>query len=604
MLKDIKITYKFPLVMIAFALISAMATGLIAYTNTANSMESAAEEKLIALLESRKHALQQYFDTVEHEVSFHAKSPLILNAITDFSRAWAKLPNNFSTLGVDSQQRYLQQLYISRNPYKTGQKKALLTANDNSEYSQFHRRYHPMFNNMIDAGAYYDFFLVTPQADIIYSVDKELDFATNLNRGPWKNTKIAKLFREIDKNPIADKLYFSDFYPYEPSHKEPASFIGSPIFNENFQYQGVAIFQLPIEPIDRIMQVTAGMGQSGETYLVAEDNLMRSNSRFFQDRSILITQVDTSSVRKALQGESGLNIIPDYRNITVFSAYTSIEFLGSRWAMIAEIDEAEVLAPVYSMSHFLLIGGILIALVISVIGYLLATDISQPIVTMTHIMNKLSNNELGVNISVGERKDEVGKMANAMVVFKENAIERDRLQQELIHLAEHDILTGVNTRQYAMNQLDHLLRKARINQNKLVLMFIDIDDFKLVNDIHGHPIGDLLLCDVASQLKRCISDKDIIARIGGDEFIIIIPDVINLSDSLDIANQIMANVRPRLPNVEKNAELTLSMGLSVFPDDASDVPSLLKKADSAMYEVKRKGKNSFNFWSSDTTDAT
>ena len=590
MLKDINFTRKFPLVMISFALISAIATGIIAYTNTASSMKEAAKNNLIALLESRKSSLEQYFGNIEQQVSFHAKSPLVIRSVNDFKRSWDKL---------DNPKNYLQQHYIYTNPFKPGKKDSLLAAQDNSEYTEFHRQYHPIFSNMIAGSSYYDFFLLDTRGNLLYSVAKELDYATNLLSGEWRDTGIAKLYRSINDHPVDGSIQLADFDFYGPSQGDPASFVGAPIFNQQHVYQGVLILQLPIEPLNDIMQVTAGMGETGETYLVGTDMLMRSNSRFYQERSILTTLVSTPSVHSALLGKTSFGIIDDYRGITVFSAFSPVSFLGVHWAMLAEMDEAEILKPVLAMSNFLLLTGILIALVISALGYLLASDISRPIVTMTKIMNQLSENDLSANIRVSDRKDEVGKMANAMVVFKRNAIERDELQRELSHLAIHDALTGLYTRKFGIEKLRSLLEKAKSHQHKLVLMHLNVDNFKQINATYGHSIGDQVLCDIAIKLKAYVRDDDVVARLGGDEFLIILPNVEDLEDSLNIANKILHKVQPRLPMGESNPKLTMSIGLSVFPDDGTEACALLRQADRAMYSVKCQGKNRVDYWRSE-----
>jgi len=491
---------------------------------------------------------------------------------------------------------YLQGQYIDRNPFKVGQKGSLLSAKDNSRYSKLHHQFHPIFKNMIEARLFYDFFLLDRHGNVIYSVNKEADFATNIINGKWQKTQLATVFKTITSQPIAGKLYYADFKRYPPSGNEPASFIGAPVFDAQHKYLGVVIYQMPIEPIDRIMQVTAGMGETGESYLVGNDLLMRSDSRFLKQRSILNKKVDTFSVQQALAGEAGVGIIDDYRNVAVFSAYTAIDFFNTRWAMLVEIDREEVLRPVYTLSNFLLISGIIIALVICLLGYMLATDISQPIVAMTRVMNKLSNNELGVNISVNERKDEIGHMANAMVVFKQNAIERARLHKELCHLMNHDPLTNLFTRKYALDTLPSLMVQAQQDDSRLVLMFIDIDDFKLINDTHGHHIGDSVLTDVAANLVSCVRKDDIVARIGGDEFLVILPNVRNFNDSHHIASQIVESVKVTLPVSGDDSNLTLSIGMSVYPDDSTNMAQLMRHADSAMYTVKGRGKNSFTYW--------
>ena len=582
MLKDIQITKKFPLVMITFALFSAMATGLIAYNKTADSMEQTARDNLKSLLASRKSALVQYFDTIIHQVTFHAKSPLIIDSLKSFSEAWDDLGTN--------QSQHLQQLYIHQNPYPKGRRSAFLTAPDNSQYSQLHKQIHPLLSSVIDTESYYDLFLINRNGDLLYSVQKEPDFATNLLTGLWKKTNLAELFRRINDAPLTGKTHISDFSPYQPSDNKPASFIGTAIFDQRSHYLGAIILQLPIEPIDKIMQVTAGMGETGETYVVGPDLLMRSNSRFFQDRSILTTRVDTLSVQRALQGETGFGVIRDYRKVPVYSSFVPFSVLSMKWAMLAEIDAAEVLKPVYDMSRFLLISGLLITFVIFIFGYLLSSDISKPIVAMTKMMKRLSDNDLDINISVNERQDEVGKMAEAMVIFKKNAIEREQLKNELSKIANLDALTGLYTRKYAMEHLQLLMEDSAGDLSKLVLKFIDLDNFKQINDAYGHHIGDKTLCNIADHLSACVREKDIVARIGGDEFIIIFPYIHDIEDISPIANDIVQSLpAQKLP-------ITFSIGMSVFPDDAKDALILLKNADIGIYNVKKTGKNNFCYW--------
>jgi|GEM_PF-987130 len=588
MLKDVKILHKLPLIMILLALLSCCATAVIVYINTTDNMKHIAQKQLVALLESRKSSLEQYFYTLEKNIAFHAQSPMVVNALTELSFAWNALPQD--KLG------YLQRHYIHLNPFKLGNKDSYLQAKDQSKYSELHRKYHPNFKSMIDARQYYDFFLIDPLGNIIYSVNKESDFASNLNHGQWKNTHLAALFKQINAAPKLGDLVYADFSHYAPSNNQPASFLGTAIFDENHLYRGVVVYQMPIEPLDSIMQVTAGMGSSGETYLVGQDNLMRSNSRFIQQRSILSTSVNTTTAQQALLGHSGIDIIHDYRNIKVMSAYTAIDFLQTRWAMLVEIDHAEVMVPVYQLNKFLLISAIVVTLIICLLGMLLAADISKPIRAMTVMMNKLSNNDLSLNIAVESRDDEIGEMANALVIFKENATERQQLQSQLRHLVEHDPLTGLYTRQYALDNVSALMTTARDNHQTLVVMFIDIDDFKLVNDTYGHQVGDKVITDVANNLSANVRKDDIVARIGGDEFLVLLPGVDSLQDSQQIAQNILAAIQIMLPIAGDDTKLTLSIGVAEFPDDGNTMSELMSKADQAMYRVKKRGKNSICYW--------
>jgi len=441
---------------------------------------------------------------------------------------------------------------------------------------------------------FHDLFLFNTKGDQIYSVIKELDFGTNIVTGPWKSTALGNLFSQINQHPIKNKHVFTDFEQYEPSNNAAVSFIGTAVFDKEGKYSGVIAFEMPIKLLNEVMQVTAGMGKSGETYLVGEDLLMRSDSRFYKGRSILQTKVDTSTVKMALAGQSGVEVINDYRGIKVFSAYAPIDFLETRWAIIAEVDEAESLQAVYTMSHFLFISGIILSIVIFFLGLLLATDVSTPIVAMTKIMNSLANNDLSTNISVSERKDEIGIMANSLVVFKENAIARNRLQEKLNHMAHHDLLTGLPDRHYLLELLDDLLTSSKTNNKQLVVMFIDLDNFKTINDTMGHQAGDELLKEVARRLSNCLREKDIVSRIGGDEFIIIVPELTDITDSEKVASKVLATMNNEFLFAGRTLKITASIGMASYPEHADETQGLINSADQAMYKAKKDGKNQYS----------
>jgi methyl-accepting chemotaxis protein len=139
-------------------------------------------------------------------------------------------------------------------------------------------------------------------------------------------------------------VVFSDYKHYAPSNNEPALFAGSPIKSADGSVIGVFAVQLPAKPINDILRYTEGMGKTGETYIVGNDKKMRSQSRFSSVSTLLDMTVDTPSVNQGLGGFSGSHVIPDYRGVSVLSVFSPIDFGGEPWVLLAEIDEAEILA--------------------------------------------------------------------------------------------------------------------------------------------------------------------------------------------------------------------------------------------------------------------
>ena len=210
---------------------------------------------------------------------------------------------------------------------------------------------------------------------------------------------------------------------------------------------------------------------------------------------------------------------------------------------------------------------------------------------MTDMMIRLSNNELNFDINVPDRRDEIGDMAKAMQMFKHSAIERDALQKELSHLAHHDHLTGLPTRKYSMERLVAAIARASQTGRRVAVMFADIDNFKTVNDTLGHHIGDELIKSIAINIKEAVREGDTVGRVGGDEFIVVLPDLPEVRDAETVGNKILRAVSTELVQMNEKVSVSLSLGVALYPDDANDPSSLIKHADQAMYQAKRRGKN-------------
>lgn len=225
---------------------------------------------------------------------------------------------------------------------------------------------------------FYDIFLIDPQGTIVYSVARESDYQTNLLHGPYRDSGLAQLYRSV-KNP-ATQLQMQDFAPYAPSNGQAAAFMAMPFVQDGNNW--VVAVQLSIDRINAVMQVREGMGQSGETYLVGPDQRMRSDS--FLDpvhRTVLASfagtvaanGVQTAASQAALQGQSGLLYINDYNQNPVVSAYAPVTLFGLQWALLAEIDVAEVAAPAQRMLWI----GLTIVLAAVVLALLAAALVSR-----------------------------------------------------------------------------------------------------------------------------------------------------------------------------------------------------------------------------------
>jgi len=290
------------------------------------------EDRLVLLGELRRGAVQNYLTTASAELKFWSTSPGLLDMHARLVQAWIVADDEMHAAA-------LRQAYIDNNPHPLGERAELLQADD-SQYSKLHAEMHQMARRFVTERGYYDFFLIGVDGYIEYTVEKEDDFATNLVDGPYAETGLAEVFHAAVEKP--GEVALSDLERYAPSSDAPALFMAIALQSSENEVSGVLAFQLPTDRFLDIMNYTSGMGETGETYLVGDDQLMRSNSRFIETSTVLVQPVDSHTVKLALAGEEGVEYTLDYRDVEVLSAYTSIDVGETRWALMAEIDRTEV----------------------------------------------------------------------------------------------------------------------------------------------------------------------------------------------------------------------------------------------------------------------
>jgi diguanylate cyclase (GGDEF)-like protein/PAS domain S-box-containing protein len=168
--------------------------------------------------------------------------------------------------------------------------------------------------------------------------------------------------------------------------------------------------------------------------------------------------------------------------------------------------------------------------------------------------------------------------------------ERKRADEEIYHVAHHDPLTGLPTRTLLRDRLEVAIERARRSQDTLAVMMVDLDNFKRVNDSLGHQAGDTVLCEISERLQTCVRKSDTVGRMGGDEFVVLLPDLRSDKDAEEISQKLLAAVARPIRIGKHEIIVTASIGISFFPG-CDDVDSLFKNADFAMYRVKNNGRN-------------
>ncbi|MBE0621747.1 MAG: diguanylate cyclase, partial [Burkholderiales bacterium] len=219
------------------------------------------------------------------------------------------------------------------------------------------------------------------------------------------------------------------------------------------------------------------------------------------------------------------------------------------------------------------------------------------------ICNRRKNGELFVEwLSIKRLHDKEGNVTHHVAVFSdvtEHRVETDRIRR----LAHYDLLTGLPNRALFADRARQALAMAKRDKTELAVMFLDLDRFKEVNDTLGHAVGDLLLKAAAARMQDCLRASDTVARIGGDEFVVLLPTIETAENAMAVAQKMRHALLRPFELAGRSLRVTCSVGVAVHPGHGDDEKQLLRNADIAMYRAKKGGRDSVEFYRQEVVES-
>ena len=502
-LSNLKLKSKLVTAFILTGFVSSLIIGVIAYNNGASALSHEAYMLLDSARENKGDQVEKYFKTIADQVTTFAKTHTVVDGLRDFQNAWEKLEidHPFSEEQYMQFENDLQANYdnltgkvkkkigeeFTYNDLKPKDRRAILlqkyackpAANGdgahgyayedlghNTAYNRAHMKYHHVVRDFLQKFEYYDIFFFNNNGDMIYSVYKEMDYATNLLNGPYSKGNFGRAVSRALNQPYSDKAnyFLEDFETYVPSYGDFASFITTPVYDEDKKQLGVLAFQMPVGKINEIMSgvndISAydddnkqwndikgnwkdfGLGDEGEVFLLAKDKTMRNESRYrLEDskngmknivadlkaadngtdverlqnvmKSIGIQKVTNPEFDKVFAGEKFDGEVVDFRGVSQLTAARKLNIPQLDWIVVAQDARAEALGPVNKLMTTMIIVFLILAICIFFSSMWGASKISQPIIECAEVAVALAGGDFSKQVKVSST-DEVGELGEAI----------------------------------------------------------------------------------------------------------------------------------------------------------------------------------------------
>lgn len=483
------------------SLLSLLLTGLLSFSVARHLLAEAGYERLTAVRNARAEAIKEYVEQLSDHVMTLSETRMTIDATKRFTETFNQLPdlndsqkkqlksyyetefiprlkekvegapNPATYYPSTAGDRYLKFHYSATNKGSGSNKSAANTrqaksaledAKDGSRWSDVHREYHRRFRRLADLFGYQDIMIVDIRTgNVVYSMAKEDDLGTNLLSGTYADSEVARVFRDVKKSRDPFFLTFSDFEPYKPSLGKSTMFVGSTVFDGE-DFVGALIFQLNNDRIDQLMTANrkwkeVGMGQTGETVLVGQDNTFRSSPRFFLEHPekylmlskrygvsdetiadikkagtpVLVQPIKTQAAINALAGQTGTVQYNDYRGVAAVASYQPIRFGPFEWGLIAKIDQSELFSGIRRLARNLLLLAAVLIPAITFLTLGMARAFIRPIRRLLDATDQIRAGNYNIHIPMAA-DDEFGDLAKAFNTMSDTLEEREDSLREQV----------------------------------------------------------------------------------------------------------------------------------------------------------------------------
>ena len=419
-LHAIPISRKLPGMIVALCLFAGLSIAIVGYRDFQRHIVSQVRSNFDVIVENRGSALTALFDQIGSNVQAYGIDPTVVAAVSAFD----------STYDLMIDPDGLQEAYVTNNPHGAAERDLLDQPPAQLPFHYQHATYHPYFRQIKNAAGYADVFLFNLDGDLMYSVSKGPEFATDVTAEPLRNSGLAQVFAAAQGGE-AGSLHFADFSSYAPDDAAPAAFLATAVVDEAGKTLGVIAVQLPASQIAQILHKPNGLGQTGEIYVVGADAQTRSASRFEEGHQMSQTVDGLAQVTASLAGTR--SFLPEVTGISgapVLAKTAHIPVFDQHWGIIGEIDQQEVEAPAIMVRNKMIAVGSLIGVLSVVLGWLAARSILRPLGQVGMAMDRVADRDYDIALPEQTRGDEIGGLARGLLDFRDKLRASDIVEEE------------------------------------------------------------------------------------------------------------------------------------------------------------------------------
>ena len=465
--------YKLLLVLLQLGIMTFAVTGTISYVRHLHSLKQNVINQLTSIRRSKAYQLESYYRTIHRHVQTLSSDSMFVEAMKEFDAAYKRLdaipvPEELRKAVVEDYRSriyprlqalkiarsrfedylpvtpgafHLQYSYIAKNPFPPGHRRQLQSAEDGSDYSRVHTKYHRSFQKLVETFGYYDLYLVDDKLErVVYDVNKDRDLGTSLRVGPYRESNLAKVVKRCAETNNADDVFFSDFEPYEASRGEPTQWVASPIFDGQKRL-GVLGLQISIDHVEDVVTGQRGwqrdgLGQTGRSNIIGPDYRVRTNVRpFLEDPMeflaqlkangaseekierirahnsvILEVEIRRPSVTAALAGKEGSAIeqSPFGPGLSLVS-FMPLNIEGLHWVFESRMDLSEAYKSIFEMQRFFIWWGAVIFLLTVAAALFMTHQLLRPVNALAAAARRVEQGDLTAEAE-WKSDDELGKL--------------------------------------------------------------------------------------------------------------------------------------------------------------------------------------------------